>query len=89
MKRYISYLSTDCKSYKNYWGLSEYLDVLKVIVGTKFIFFTSNKSQVIELCEWIRNNAEIGNPFADIEKRLQENKQNYQCSFTDIMLVKE
>lgn len=83
------YLSTDCKSYKNYWGLSEYLDVLKVLVGTKFIYFTSNKSQVIELCEWIRNNAEIGNPFADIEKRLQENKLNYQGSFTDIMLVKE
>lgn len=83
------YLSTDCKSYKNYWGLSEYLDVLKVLVGTKFIYFTSNKSQVIELCEWIKNNAEIGNPFADIEKRLQENKLNYQGFFTDIMLVKE
>lgn len=83
------YLSTDCKSYKNYWGLSEYLDVLKVLVGTKFIYFTSNKSQVIELCEWIKNNGKLGNPFDGVEKRLQQNQLNYQSSFTDIMLVKE
>lgn len=61
----------------------------KVIVGTKFIYFTSNKSQVIELCEWIKNNGKLGNPFDGVEKRLQQNQLNYQSSFTDIMLVKE
>lgn len=83
------YLSTDCSSYKNYWNLSEYLDVLKILVKTKYIYFTSNKSQIIELCEWIKDNADIGNPFSGVEKRLQQNKLNYQGSFTDIMLVKE
>lgn len=83
------YLTTDCTSYKNYWGLSEYLEVLKILVGTRYIYFTSNKSQIIELCEWIRDNADIGNPFDGVEKRLQQNKLNYQGSFTDIMLVKE
>lgn len=83
------YLTTDCTSYKNYWGLSEYLEVLKILVGTRYIYFTSNKSQIIELCEWIKDNADIGNPFDGVEKRLQQNKLNYQGSFTDIMLVKE
>lgn len=83
------YLTTDCTSYKNYWGLSEYLEVLKILVGTKYIYFTGNKSQLIEFCEWIKDNANIGNPFEGVEKRLQQNKLNYQGSFTDIMLVKE
>lgn len=83
------YLSTDCGSYKSYWGLSEYLDVLKVLVGTKYIYFTSNKSQLIELCEWIKENMDIGNPFEGVERCLQQNRLNYQSSFTDIMLVKK
>lgn len=83
------YLTTDCTSYKNYWGLSEYLDVLKILVGTRYIYFTSNKSQIIELCEWIKENAYIGNPFDGVERLLQQNRLNYQGSFTDIMLVKE
>lgn len=82
------YLSTDCVSYKNYWRLSDYLDVLKLLKGTKYIYFTSNKSQIIELCEWIKENASIGNPFADVEIRTQQNKLNYHTTFTDIMLVK-
>lgn len=83
------YLTTDCTSYKNYWGLSEYLDVLKILVGTRYIYFTSNKSQIIELCKWIKENAYIGNPFDGVERLLQQNRLNYQGSFTDIMLVKE
>lgn len=83
------YLSTNCISYKNYWRLSEYLDVLKILVGTKYIYFTSNKSHIIELCEWIKVNTNIGNPFDGVERRLQQSKLNYQGSFTDIMLVKE
>ena len=83
------YLATDCTSYKNYWGLSEYLDVLKILVGTRYIYFTSNKSQIIELCKWIKENAYIGNPFDGAERLSQQNRLNYQGSFTDIMLVKE
>lgn len=83
------YLSTDCGSYENYWKLSDYLEVLKLLVGTRYIYFTSNKSQLIELCEWIKENASIGNPFEGVEIRKQQNKLNYQSTFTDIMLVKE
>lgn len=82
------YLSTDVGSYENYWKLSDYLDILKMLVGTRYIYFTSNKSQIIELCEWVQNNAEIGKLLKDAEIRTQQNTLNYQSTFTDVMLVK-
>lgn len=83
------YLATDATSYENYWRLADYLDVLKLLVGTKYVYFTSNKSQIVELCEWINENASIGNPFKGVEIRTQQNNLNYNSSFTDIMLVRE
>lgn len=83
------YLATDATSYENYWRLADYLDVLKLLVGTKYVYFTSNKSQIVELCEWINENSSIGNPFKGVEIRTQQNNLNYNSSFTDIMLVRE
>ncbi|MCD9582267.1 DNA adenine methylase, partial [Tenacibaculum maritimum] len=40
------YLSTDSSTYKNYWRLSDYLDVLKVLKDTNYFYFTSNKSSI-------------------------------------------
>ena len=52
------YLSTEVGTYTMNWGLSDYLDVLQTLVGTNYIYFTSNKSSIIELCDWMgRNNA--------------------------------
>ena len=50
------YLSTEVGTYKMYWKLSDYLDVLTVLNKRDFLYFTSNKSSIIELCEWIGNN---------------------------------
>ena len=47
------YLSTEVGTYTMYWKLSDYLDVLTVLTGHSFIYFTSNKSSILELCEWI------------------------------------
>lgn len=47
------YLSTEAGTYKSFWKLKDYLDVLQVLEGTKYFYFTSNKSSIIELCEWI------------------------------------
>lgn len=47
------YLSTDVGTYNMYWKLSDYLDVLTILAGHHFIYFTSNKSSIIELCEWM------------------------------------
>lgn len=65
------------------------LDVLKLLVETRYIYFTSNKSQIVELCWWLNDNAaSLGNPFKDAEIHKRYNNLNYNAGFTDMMLVK-
>ena len=82
------YLSTDSKTYKMYWKLSDYLDILTILAGHRFIYFTSNKSSITELCEWIGKNKFIGNPFENCHRREFNAHMNYNASYTDIMLYK-
>lgn len=80
------YLSTDSKTYKMYWKLSDYLDVLTVLAGHRFIYFTSNKSSIIELCDWMGKHPELGNPFKKSQRREFNAHMNYNASYMDIML---
>ena len=80
------YLSTDSKTYRMYWKLSDYLDVLTVLAGHRFIYFTSNKSSVIELCDWMGNHPNLGNPFRNCHRKEFNVHMNYSSSYTDIML---
>lgn len=80
------YLSTDVGIYRMYWGLSDYLDVLSALSGQDFIYFTSDKSQIMELCEWMGRNPAIGNPFARCKKTEFNACLNYNSRYTDIML---
>lgn len=83
------YLSTDCATYKNdsYWKLSDYLDVLKCLKNTKFVYFTSSKSTIVELADWIARNDFHGNPFegATIHRFHVE---GIALNYDDMMLVK-
>ena len=83
------YLSTEVGTYKMYWKMSDYLDVLTVLRDKDFIYFTSNKSSIIELCEWIGANKNIGNPFEDCKKVEFNAHMNYNAKYTDIMLYKK
>lgn len=83
------YLSTEVGAYKCYWRLKDYLDVLKLLDGTNYIYFTSEKSQVIELGAWLRDNPMLTDPFEGAELRTQNNVINYGSGFKDIMLVKQ
>ena len=83
------YLSTEVGTYKMYWRLSDYLDVLTVLQDKPFVYFTSNKSSIIELCEWLGNNDTIGNPFKDCRKVEFNAHMNYSSKYTDIMLYKK
>lgn len=83
------YLSTDVGTYTMRWGLEDYLDVLTVLCGTKFIYFTSNKSNIIELCEWMDRNKHIGNPFEKANRMEVSQTMNYSAHYTDIMLYNE
>lgn len=82
------YLSTETKTYKNYWKLTDYLNVLQVLDGTSYVYFTSNKSSLIELMNWIEANKTIGNPFKEAVRKETSNRLNYNAEYKDIMLYK-
>lgn len=83
------YLSTDVSTYKNFWKLKDYLDVLQVLDGTNYFYFTSNKSSIIELCEWIETKTPMSNPFTGASMETMNATTSFQSSYTDIMLFKK
>lgn len=84
------YLSTDTKTYHSdkYWKLRDYLDVLNVLVGSNYFFFTSNKSSLIELCEWFADNRNFENPFKNSVLNTQNITLNKTAGYKDMMLYK-
>lgn len=84
------YLSTDTSSYSNkdYWKLKDYLDILNVLDDSSYFYFTSNKSQIVELCEWVETRTFSGNPFAGSTTDTTVGTLNYNSSYTDIMIFK-
>lgn len=84
-----SYLSTEVGTYRMNWRLSDYLDVLSILVDKSFIYFTSNKSSILELCCWMGNHPNIGNPFNNAKKEEFNARMNYNSTYTDVMLYKK
>ncbi|MFC0344066.1 DNA adenine methylase [Epilithonimonas hispanica] len=84
------YLSTDCSTYSrpDYWKLSDYLNVLKTIEDQSYFYFTSNKSQIIELCDWMETNSYARNPFADSTTVKVGASLTYNASYEDIMIYR-
>ena len=82
------YLSTDACTYKMNWRLSDYLDVLTVLNGHSFVYFTSNKSSIVELCQWMGKNSTLGDPFEGCVKSEFNAHMNYNAGYTDMMLYK-
>lgn len=84
------YLQTECSAYKSdtYWQLKDYLDVLNILKGTKYIFFTSDKSQIIDLCKWINTNFPNAGLLKDAELWEQNRRLNNSSSYKDIMIAK-
>lgn len=83
------YLSTEVGTYKMYWRLSDYLDVLTVLNGHSFVYFTSNKSSIVELCQWVGKNRTLGDPFEGCVKSEFNAHMNHSAKYTDIMLYKK
>lgn len=84
------YLSTDTSTYskESYWKLSDYLDVLTTITGDNYIYFTSNKSHIIELCDWIENRTFDANPFKNANMDTVNVSTTHNAKYTDIMVYK-
>lgn len=82
------YLSTEVGTYTMTWKLADYLDVLTILQGHDYVYFTSNKSQIIELCEWIGQSRINRNPFECANRVEVNTTMNYNSAYTDIMLYK-
>lgn len=83
------YLSTDCSTYGNYWKLANYLDVLQCLKGTNYFYFTSNKSSILELTDWLEKNLGGENPFSGAKRVDMNARMNHNAGYTDIMLYKK
>ena len=81
------YLSTDTATYgsNGYWKLKDYLDVLQVIHDRDYFYFTSNKSQIVELCEWISTVSTTANPFEGATRTAVNTTTSYNSGYVDIM----
>lgn len=83
------YLSTEVGAYKCYWKLADYLDVLKCLQGHSYVYFTSSKSQIIELVDWFTRAQFDSNPFEGAERREFNVTINPTSKYTDIMMYKQ
>lgn len=86
------YLSTDTVTYKNdsYWHLTDYLEVLETLQGANYFYFTSNKSQIIELCQWLETRtADNANPFKGATYSTVGNQVTNKVKYQDIMLYRQ
>lgn len=84
------YLSTDTSTYNSnkYWKLKDYLNVLNVLATGRYIYFTSNKSSIIELCDWFSTNYGLNNPFSEAKVNTYNTTINKMSKYTDMMLYK-
>jgi len=84
------YLSTDCSTYSrpDYWKLSDYLNVLKTIEDTSYFYFTSNKSQIIELCEWMETRGYFRSPFDGATTMRLNTSLTHNANYEDIMIYR-
>ena len=83
------YLSTEFGTYTMSWRLGDYLDVLTILQGHDVIYFTSNKSQILELGEWIGRCRIDHNPFEHAQRVEVNTTLNYTSKYTDIMLYSQ
>ena len=80
------YLTTDVKSYNNvnYWTLADYLDIILLTKCKNFIFFTSNRGNLINLIKWLNDNFNTKFLEGNIVER--KNTLNKNSSYTDYMI---
>lgn len=84
----VFFVDPEVGMYKCYWKLRDYLDVLRVINGRPYIYFTSNKSNIVELIDWMQSNSINGNPFTGATRREFNVSMNRDAKYTDIMLYR-
>jgi hypothetical protein len=81
------YLSTDTSTYnsKGYWHLTDYLDVLTVLEDNPFIYFTSDKSRIVELCNHLEKRYNLPSPFRYAKVKTKHIGINNSGGYNDYM----
>ena len=82
------YLSTDVTTYKMNWTLRDYLRVLNCLRASQFAFFTSEKSSLVELLEWLEDKFSYNNPLKKANEYRIRTTVNGTAGYEDIMLLK-
>lgn len=82
------YMQTQSNGYKNTWRLQEHLDCLNVLDARRFFYFTSSKSSIIELFDWMDSNEIKTSPFSCCKKVSHTQHITHNSSYEDIMFVK-
>ena len=82
------YLNTDVTTYKMNWTLRDYLRVLNCLRASQFAFFTSEKSSLVELLEWLEDKFSYNNPLKKANEYRIRTTVNGTASYEDIMLLK-
>ena len=82
------YLSTDLGTYNMSWRMSDYLDVLNVLSGHPFVYFTSNKSSILS-CANGSGKQKHRQPVRGMSRMEFNAHINYSSSYTDMMLFKK
>lgn len=57
-------------------------------LGTKYIYFISDKSQIVELCQFMAEEYGEAAPMYGATVRMRTNTLNYQAKFNDMMITK-
>jgi hypothetical protein len=83
------YLTTDTKTYSSlHWGLKDGLDVIAALSGTRFVYFTSGKLQIAELCDWMSANRNGACGMFDGARRTTvRGTASWNSGYDDIMIV--
>ena len=85
------YLSTDVSSYTggNYWKIRDYLQIVKCLsIMPLYVYFSSNKGQLLDLFDFLSNEYNFPSPFQGTERIVVNTSVNYSSPYEDIMIYK-
>jgi len=85
------YLSTDISSYRGAqdWKLKDYLHIVKALnVMPRYIYFGSNKGQLLDLFDFLANEYNLPSPFNNTTRVTVSTSVNYSSPYEDLMIYK-
>jgi len=85
------YLSTDISSYAGAqnWKLKDYLHIVKALnTMSQYVYFGSNKGQLLDLFDFLANEYDLPSPFNDTTRVIVSTSVNYSSTYEDLMIFK-